>query len=214
MEEIWKDVVEYEGLYQVSNFGKIKSLDRIDCVGRKIKGKILSAFTLKNGYLVVHLCKNGVKKTQLVHVLVAKAFIPNPQNLPEVGHKDENSKNCFANNLEWTTHADNCNMPLRKQRISQNRSGIPHTKEWKDKMSLKNSGQNNPFYGNHSFAGENNPRAIKVICEGKIFSTIKECAQYYEQKNGHNLSNYLKHPESMPLIWKERKLAYYMEDKR
>lgn len=211
MEEIWKDVVGYEGLYQVSNFGQVKSLDRLDCAGRKIKGKMLSVFTLKNGYLVVNLWKNGVGKTQLIHVLVAKAFIPNPQNLPEVGHKDEDSKNCYADNLEWTTHIDNCNMPLRRQQISEKRAGTHHTQEWKDKMSVRNSGKNNPFYGNHSFAGANNPRAIKVVCEGKIFSTIKECAQYYGYKNGGSLSNYLSHPERMPLIWKERELKYYTE---
>lgn len=95
MEEIWEDIEGYEGLYQVSNLGRVKSLDRvsIDCDGRPhpIKGRIMKqSIGGGNGfYWTIGLSKYNVKTTFLVHILVAKAFISNPNCLPIVMHKDE-----------------------------------------------------------------------------------------------------------------------------
>ena len=104
MEE-WKDIKGYEGLYQVSNYGEERSLDRIviDKNGREMcfKGKILKPNDNGNGYLFVVLSKNGDVKNHLVHKLVAETFIPNPNNYEEVHHKDHNTNNNRVENLEW-----------------------------------------------------------------------------------------------------------------
>lgn len=108
IEEIWKDIEGYEGTHQVSNFGRVRSLDRTDTIGRKIKGKIMKQQSNKDGYLNVTI-KSGTKKTFLVHRLVATAFIPNTQNYLEINHKDVNVKNNRADNLEWCDRVYNCN---------------------------------------------------------------------------------------------------------
>lgn len=101
--EIWKDIEGYEGLYQVSNLGRVKSLNYL----RTGKEKILSQSKNPNGYLKVNLYKNGKKGNWYVHRLVAEAFIPNPQNFPEVNHKSENKEMNTVDDLEWTTHSLN-----------------------------------------------------------------------------------------------------------
>lgn len=110
MEEIWKDIKGYEGLYQVSNFGNVKSLDRyiINKNGDKqyFPGKYLTQGVSDN-YLKVTLSKSNKQRTFRVHILVARAFIPNPENKPEVNHIDGNKKNNKVNNLEWNTRSEN-----------------------------------------------------------------------------------------------------------
>ncbi len=90
--EIWKDIKGYEGLYQVSNFGNVRSVKR---------NIVLSAGTRCDGRKYVTLCKNGKCKTFKIHRLVAIAFIPNLNNYKEVNHKDENPSNNYVGNLEW-----------------------------------------------------------------------------------------------------------------
>lgn len=105
MKEIWKDIEGYEGLYQVSNLGNIKS-----CYSRRYKSEpIMKLVTHHTGYLVVTLCKNGKRRQCRVHTLVAKAFIPNPNNYPIVNHIDGNKANNHSLNLEWTTYKANTN---------------------------------------------------------------------------------------------------------
>lgn len=104
-EEQWKDIKGFEGIYQVSTFGRIKSLKRIcranTCGKREVYEKILSACKSKNGYLTVVLCNKGKKRSLAVHRIVAKTFIKNLDNKKEVNHKDENKLNNFVSNLEW-----------------------------------------------------------------------------------------------------------------
>ena len=113
MEEIWKDIPDYEGWYQISNLGRVRSLDRyvngngITCKKQKMRGVILKPMKDKLGYLRVHLKKNTKNKSFLVHRLVAISFIPNPDNLPYVNHIDENPSNPNVNNLEWCTEQYN-----------------------------------------------------------------------------------------------------------
>lgn len=104
--EEWKDVPNYEGLYQVSNLGRIKSLR--DKNG-KAREKILKLKLSKFGYYQICLCKNGKQKWYFVHRLVALAFIPNPNNLPQINHIDENKTNNYVENLEWCTSKYNSN---------------------------------------------------------------------------------------------------------
>ena len=99
MEEIWKDVLGYENLYLVSNFGRIKSLYH--------KNKIMQVYTNQQGYSIVRLHKNKKRTGLLLHRIVAKAFIPNPNNKPEVNHIDGNKLNNCVNNLEWVTSSEN-----------------------------------------------------------------------------------------------------------
>lgn len=110
-EEVWKDIIGFEGFYQVSNMGNVRSLDRvIKSNHRRIwarKGRPLKAYPNHDGYLTVKLNKNRHSKTITAHRLVAIHFVPNPGNLPEVNHKDFNRSNPRASNLEWSTHKDN-----------------------------------------------------------------------------------------------------------
>ena len=110
MEEIWKDIEGYERLYQISNLGNVKSLDRyiINKNGDKqyFPGKYLTQ-GISDNYLKVTLSKNNKQRTFRVHILVARAFIPNPENKPEVNHMDGNKQNNRVDNLEWNTRSEN-----------------------------------------------------------------------------------------------------------
>lgn len=110
MEEIWKDIKDYEGLYQVSNYGRVKSMERTvkGLKGnKKIKSRIMKESKNKFGYSRVSLYKLGKTKNFQIHRLVAQAFIPNPLELPQVNHIDGNKDNNSVNNLEWITNRDN-----------------------------------------------------------------------------------------------------------
>jgi hypothetical protein len=109
--EIFVDIENYEGLYQISNFGRVYSL---------ISGKFLKPKKHKDNYLRVGLCKNGKHKGYLIHRLVASAFIPNPLNYKEVNHKDENPSNNHVENLEFCDRKYNINYGSRTERTLQN----------------------------------------------------------------------------------------------
>ena len=126
MIELWKDIKDYEGFYQVSNLGRVKSLSRsiYDSRGYMIyrKGKIKKPSFDKNGYPQIGLCKNGTVITRKIHRLVAEAFIPNPENKPEINHKDEDKLNNCVDNLEWVTEKENVNYGYgAKRRAESNR---------------------------------------------------------------------------------------------
>ena len=129
--EIWKTAVYdgelYEGLYKVSNLGRILSLNYRNTG----KPDLMNPGTDKNGYFQVNFWKNGKRKTCLVHRLVAFTFLDNPENLPQVNHKDEDKTNNFVflnedgsvdkekSNLEWKTPKENSNHGTRNERISK-----------------------------------------------------------------------------------------------
>lgn len=109
MQEIWKDILGYEKLYQISNFGNVKSLDKKDSLGRRVKGKQMMPIFRKDGYLDITLHKDGKCKHFLIHRLVAQMFIKNSNNYKEINHKDEDKTNNNINNLEWCSRSYNIN---------------------------------------------------------------------------------------------------------
>lgn len=148
----WKDIVGYEGYYQVSDTGQIKSVGRI--VYRKghggfktVKEKVLPTYFDNNGYQIAFLSKNGMRKTVKVHRLVAFAFIPVVDNKTYVNHKDGDKSNNKVDNLEWCTCSEN----------------IQHA----DKIGLRKCA-----------SGENNPKSKKVIdtSTGIIYPSISQAA--------------------------------------
>ena len=111
MKEVWKDIKGYEGLYQISNYGNVRSLDKIIVDKYKkylMKGKQLK-LNIRNTYYVINLVKNKKRKSFQVHRLVAEAFLSNPNNYKIVNHKDENPLNNNVDNLEWCTQKHNVN---------------------------------------------------------------------------------------------------------
>ena len=115
MNEIWKDIVGYEGLYQISNLGNVKSLN----YRRTGKERILNPGNNGCGYLFVILCNNGKRKHFKIHRLVANAFLENPDNKSDVNHKDEDKTNNNVDNLEWMTRQENNNYGTRNERSSK-----------------------------------------------------------------------------------------------
>ncbi len=110
-EEVWKDIAGYEGIYKVSNLGNIKSF-------RKNKETVLKPYTTSQGYKQARLFKDGKSKGFFVHRLVAQAFLPNPESLPCINHKNEVKDDNRLENLEWCSYKYNSNYGTSKQRIS------------------------------------------------------------------------------------------------
>lgn len=139
--EIWKPVIvvridgtiiDFTGLYEVSNYGRVKGVDRYNY--RFIKGKIRSTTVNNCGYVMVSLRKNGKLYNLLIHRLVATAFLPNPNNYTEVNHKDENKLNNCVDNLEWCSKSYNQNYGTRN-----NIAGNKCSKILKGKFNTKKS---------------------------------------------------------------------------
>ena len=121
--EIWKDIVGYEGLYQISNYGRIKSLGRYyfsgiyNAIKKYQNENIRKTEKAKNGYMRIALCKDGKIKKYLIHRLVAEHFIDNPNKLPQVNHIDENKENNYYKNLEWCDNKYNMNYGKRNEKV-------------------------------------------------------------------------------------------------
>ena len=153
--EIWKAIEDYEGIAEVSNYGRVRTLDRINNTGRRIKGKEKKLTLRNDGYYCVGLDKEGKNTNFKVNRLVAIAFVPNPKNKPFVDHIDGNRINDIYTNLRWVDAQENRN-----------------NKECIKKHSQALRGQ---------MAGNTNPSARKVRCieTGEIFDTMKEAAEKY-----------------------------------
>lgn len=166
MNEIWRDVVDYEGYYQVSNLGNVRSVDRT--IPHKLsgtcrrKGKIVAMHDTKV-YLNVSLCKYSKPKIYMVHRLVAQAFIPNLENKPHINHIDGNKQNNCVYNLEWVTPSENIQHSIQ--------TGL---RSW----GAMSAGQIRRFAHTPK---ENHPRAIPVYCveTGISFPTMTAAAAYY-----------------------------------
>ena len=173
--EIWLDVKGYEGLYKVSNFGRVKSLARkyknqYGEFGYKkefIKAQKISCYNKKekqkNGYFVVNLAKDDNGNWIRVHRLVAEAFIPNPENKKEVNHKDGNKLNNKVDNLEWVTHQENC--------LHAWRTGLRKGNEEERIRKIK----------------EKN-KVLKTITKDMVLDIFKNCVFGDKQHNAHHFA--------------------------
>ena len=134
-DEIWKDARGFEGIYQVSNLGRIRSVDRYVNSGLKNvktflhKGKILKQQQNRCGYLLIRGKKDNKKINILLHQIVAETFISNPENKPEVNHIDGNKQNNCVSNLEWVTYSENLKHAFR--------TGLKKSKYGKDHHNIR-----------------------------------------------------------------------------
>ena len=192
--EEWKDIVGYEGLYQVSNLGNVKSIDRINRIGRHVPERILAQSNTTSGYLNVNLSKDGIARVYQVHRLVATAFIENSDNKPQVDHIDNNKHNNNANNLRWVTEKENMGNPItretllnrpkrtlseeHKEKIGKSLLGRQYSESTIEKIRKAHIGKQHTEETKRRISRKN---SVSVICldDKKIFKSIKEASIYY-----------------------------------
>lgn len=183
--EVWKDVQGYEGLYQVSNLGRVRSLDRtiIDSIGRKrlYKGKLLKPIIDNHGYFEVLLYKGTNRKPPHIHRLVAQTFLPNPKKLPCINHIDENKQNNAVSNLEWCSYKYNNNYGTRTDRAIQTRGRNP---EWYKKIK-EHTGKIGKKYGRINGAKMSKP-VLQFDLDGDF---IREWPSMREVKHNLKIDN-------------------------
>ena len=177
IEEVWKDIPDYEGLYQISNLGKVKSLPR----KWSPKETILKAEGKSEEYLHVSLWKNRVSYHLYIHKCVAQLFVPNPNSYEYVNHIDENKRNNIYSNLEWCTAEYNSNYGTRNSRISA--AQLNHSKKSHAVIQTDLEGNFVAEYPSimeaHRQTGLS-VTGIKVICDGGYFD--RRDNKYYVSK--------------------------------
>lgn len=191
--EIWKDISGYECKYKISNYGRIKSLN----YGKTQKEKIRKT-QLNKGYAKVNLSKNGKVKHYLVHRLVAEAFIPNPNNLTEINHKDENKENNHVSNLEWCTHKYNMSYGTRSEKVIKKLKGRKFTEDRKRNISkaMKKVG------------------GKKIRCKntGEVFNSINEARRKYGNVAIWDCCNRKRKSAGKHLVTGEKLVWEYLEE--
>ena len=190
--EVWKDIKHYEGLYRISNLGRIWSVHKNDYKLPQTK---------ENGYLSVSLYKNGKMHNEYVHRLVALTFLPNHDNLPQVNHKDENKRNNSSDNLEWCDSKYNNNYGTHIDRMVCSNHIKGNYNNARKRWLHSNPSKNNP-----KIKGANS-NAKRVICDGVIFDCIKSCAEYYGI-NYSTMRYWLSANGSVPQYFKDHGLRY------
>ena len=203
IEEIWRPIEGYEGLYEVSNTGQVRSLNRyVKGKGKSYrlqKGKMLSPIKNKDGYLQVNLCCNGKNKMFLVHRLSAQAFLPNPDNLPEINHKDEDKTNNIVDNLEWCDRSYNNNYGTRKDKVRESKLKSGYwTGLSKDEYIKKYYEENKESIKkykkkyNHKYYQDNKDRIIDSQRSYYQENTdkLKEYKKKYDQDNKEKIREY------------------------
>ena len=147
MQEIWKDIDGYVGFYQVSNLGRIKRIEHTDKMGHTYKERIVKCSNQGNGYLYVHLSKNGIPKWYLVHRLVATAFLHKKDGLDIVNHLDNNPLNNRVDNLEWTDYKGNMQHATKQGRMHYNPNNLKKAQESR-KRAVIGKKDNKEYYFN------------------------------------------------------------------
>ena len=196
----WKPVVGFEGYYEVSNTGLVRSVDReiikSNGVTQPRKGKMKRQLETPDGYLTVKLSKDGKDRRYPVHVLVARSFISNNDHDMEINHKDFNRKNNNVDNLEWVSHVDNIRYTIKSGRhITQIRdmSGINNPNYGNRKLSAKYSADKEYALKKQSRKGVQNGRATPIEMTDRDgtairFPYIGKCAEYIFNK-GYSKTN-------------------------
>lgn len=176
-DEVWKDIPGYEGYYQVSNLGRILRLPRHKALDKRMThNNIRKSRPTPRGYLVVNLSKGNEVKNCLVHRLVAMAFIPNPDNLPCVNHKDENKTNNRVDNLEWCTQKYNANYGTARERQRKARAANPNDKYIRKMVGEQNSKAIRQFSLSGELIGEYKSLSEASVATGVQISTIiRQC---------------------------------------
>lgn len=169
-----KPVVGYEGYYEVDMYGNVYSVARTVQVNdngriydKPVKEKKMTASKHSCGYRTVALTRNGKTEQQYIHRIVAEAYIPNPQNLPWINHKDEDKANNFVGNLEWCTPLYNNTYNEKNIKHSEKLKGRSFTDEHKERIRQSNLGKHG--------------QQRKVICvdDGMVFGSYNEAARHY-----------------------------------
>lgn len=217
-EEIWRPIDNYESQYEISNFGRIRrishTITQYSKFGKRYEkfydNKLLKLSTTSDNYKCVQLSKNGKPKDFFVHRLVALAFIPNPENKPQVNHIDCDPSNNHVNNLEWVTQSENMKWAVKCGAQLGGNRGKHLSDETKEKLRNARLGSHMPESAKKKISdgvrakaqqiSKNNPLRREVHCLeiNRDFYSISEAAQYFNCSNtaignclsdGHKLHN-------------------------
>lgn len=187
MEEIWKDIANYESLYKVSNLGHVKSCERVvyqknhnnlcRCV---YKGKLLAPHKRINGYFCVHLSKNGKTRWLSIHRLVAEAFVEKKDGCDIVNHLDNNTANNKADNLEWTTYKGNMQWASKQGRMKYNPENLAKAQETRKRKVVAIDKNGNEIEFNSI-----KEASLKLNCNRRHISQICKNRYGYKSSNGY-----------------------------
>ena len=187
MNEIWKDVIGYEELYEVSNLGKIRSKDRIvyqqnngTLCKHLYNGKILKLKKEKNGYIRIRLSKNGKAITKSLHRIVAETFIPHDKENNVVNHLDNNPSNNMVSNLEWTTYKGNMQYAAKQGRMKYHPENLKKAQESIKRPVIAIDKDNNKYEFNSQVEA-----AKKLKCSRGHIAAICQNKYGYKTTNGY-----------------------------
>ena len=172
--EVWKDIIGYEGYYQISNFGNVRKLGKKTLLKPKLD---------KSGYLYVHIriSNLGINKMAKIHRLVAEAFIPNPNKYPIINHKNEIKTDNRVENLRFVTREENINNRLTKKHMSEATKGENNPMYGKRGKDNPNLGKKRTEEFKQARRGESHPNAKEIYCLelDKKFTTIKQASEEF-----------------------------------
>lgn len=197
MKEVWKDIKDYEGLYQVSNMGRVKRVaryihskpSRLHFNGEKrwFKEKILKKYLGVMGYYRIALCKCNTQKSIRIHRIVAQTFIPNPNNKPHINHKDGNKLNNYVDNLEWVTPLENVKHAIKTGLMDSKMLAKYSKKNLIKKVDMLTlDGEYirtfDSMHNVYKYFGKNYQGGISECCNGKRNKTLGYKWRFNEKK--------------------------------